>query len=45
LRELIEAKMKGLIVKPNEIAALPPVIDLMATLIRAIPNRTHRQHA
>jgi Ku protein len=30
LRELIEAKMKGLTVKPKEIAAPPPVIDLMA---------------
>jgi hypothetical protein len=32
LRELIEAKMKGLTVKPSEIAAPPPVIDLMAAL-------------
>jgi DNA end-binding protein Ku len=30
LRELIEAKMKGLTVKPREIAAPSPVIDLMA---------------
>jgi DNA end-binding protein Ku len=32
LRELIEAKMKGLTVKPREMAAPPPVIDLMAAL-------------
>jgi len=29
MRELIEAKMKGFTVKPREIAAPPPVIDLM----------------
>jgi DNA end-binding protein Ku len=29
LRELIQAKMKGLTVKPRGIAARPPVIDLM----------------
>ena len=32
LRELIEAKMKGLTVKPRKIAAPSPVIDLMAAL-------------
>jgi DNA end-binding protein Ku len=36
LRELIEAKMKGIIVKPREIAAPPPVIDLMAALKRSL---------
>jgi DNA end-binding protein Ku len=36
LRELIEAKMKGLPVKPKEIAAPPPVIDLMAALKRSL---------
>jgi hypothetical protein len=36
LRELIEAKMKGLMVKPREMAALPPVIDLMAALKRSL---------
>jgi DNA end-binding protein Ku len=36
LRELIEAKMKGLTVKPREMAALPPVIDLMAALKRSL---------
>jgi hypothetical protein len=36
LRELIEAKMKGLPVKAKEIAAPPPVIDLMAALKRSL---------
>ena len=36
LRELIEAKMKGLTVKPREIAAPSPVIDLMAALKRSL---------
>ena len=36
LRELIEAKMKGLTVKPKEIAAPPRVIDLMAALKRSL---------
>jgi DNA end-binding protein Ku len=36
LRELIEAKMKGLTVKPREIAAPPPVIDLMVALQRSL---------
>ena len=36
LRELIEAKMKGLTVKAREIAAPPPVIDLMAALKRSL---------
>src|SRR5215468_3260974 len=36
LRELIEAKMKGLTVKPREIAAPLPVIDLMAALKRSL---------
>jgi DNA end-binding protein Ku len=36
LRELIEAKMKGLTVKPREVAALPPVIELMAALKRSL---------
>ena len=33
---LIEAKMKGLTVKPREIATPPPVIDLMTALIRSL---------
>jgi len=36
LRELIEAKMKGLTVKPREMAAPPPIIDLMAALKRSL---------
>ena len=36
LRELIEAKMKGLTVKPREMAAPPPVTDLMAALRRSL---------
>jgi DNA end-binding protein Ku len=36
LRELIEAKMKGLTVKPKEIVGPPPVIDLMAALKRSL---------
>jgi non-homologous end joining protein Ku len=36
LRDLIEAKMKGLTLKPGEIAAPPPVIDLMAALKRSL---------
>jgi DNA end-binding protein Ku len=36
LRELIEAKMKGLTVKPREMVAPPPVIDLMAALKRSL---------
>ncbi|HKD30934.1 MAG TPA: Ku protein [Xanthobacteraceae bacterium] len=36
LRELIEAKMKGLTIKPREIPAPPPVIDLMAALKRSL---------
>ena len=40
LRELIEAKMKGLTVKPREIAVPPPVIDLMAALKRSLAQGT-----
>jgi hypothetical protein len=36
LRELIEAKMKGLPIKPKEVAAPAPVIDLMAALKRSL---------
>jgi DNA end-binding protein Ku len=36
LRELIEAKMKGRSVKPREVAAPAPVIDLMAALKRSL---------
>ncbi|MGB9646209.1 MAG: Ku protein [Stellaceae bacterium] len=40
LRELIEAKMKGLTVKPREMAVPPPVIDLMAALKRSLAQET-----
>jgi DNA end-binding protein Ku len=36
LRELIEAKMKGLLIKPREISTPAPVIDLMAALKRSL---------
>ena len=39
LRELIEAKMKGLPIKPKQIAA-PPVLDLMAALKRSLAQET-----
>jgi DNA end-binding protein Ku len=39
LRELIEAKMKGLPIKPKQIAA-PAVLDLMAALKRSLAQET-----
>src|SRR6202521_4747825 len=36
LRELIEAKMKGVAFKPRAVSAPPPVIDLMAALKRSL---------
>ena len=36
LRELIEAKMKGLPIKPQAVGAPSPVIDLMAALKRSL---------
>jgi DNA end-binding protein Ku len=36
LRELIAAKMKGLPIKPREVSAPAPVIDLMAALKRSL---------
>jgi hypothetical protein len=46
LRELIEAKMKGLTVKPREIAAPPPVVDLMAALKRSLaPDASGSKHS
>jgi DNA end-binding protein Ku len=38
LRELIEAKMQGLTVKPKEIVGPPPVIDLMAARLETQPR-------
>jgi DNA end-binding protein Ku len=40
LRELIEAKMKGLTVKPRAVSAPAPVIDLMAALKRSLAQET-----
>jgi DNA end-binding protein Ku len=40
LRELIEAKMKGLAVEPKQIASPPPVVDLMAALKRSLARET-----
>jgi DNA end-binding protein Ku len=39
LRELIEAKMKGLPIKPREISTPAPVIDLMAALKRSLVQK------
>jgi DNA end-binding protein Ku len=36
LRELIEAKMKGEVIRPREVPAQTPVIDLMAALKRSL---------
>jgi DNA end-binding protein Ku len=36
LRELVEAKMKGLPIKPQVVAEPAPVIDLMAALKRSL---------
>jgi DNA end-binding protein Ku len=40
LRELIEAKMKGVAIKPREVSAPAPVIDLMAALKRSLAQET-----
>jgi DNA end-binding protein Ku len=40
LRELIEAKMKGLPVKPRAVTEPPPVIDLMSALKRSLAQET-----
>ena len=49
LRELIEAKMKGLPIKPREVSAPAPVIDLMAALKRSLvqesPAAKAKKHA
>ena len=36
LRELIEAKMKGVAIKPREVTTPAPVVDLMAALKRSL---------
>jgi DNA end-binding protein Ku len=40
LRELIEAKVKGIAIAPQPAAAPPPVIDLMAALKRSLAQET-----
>ena len=40
LRELIEAKVKGLPVRPKRIAEPRPVVDLMAALKRSLAQET-----
>ena len=40
LRELIEAKLKGLPVRPKQIAEPRPVVDLMAALKRSLAQET-----
>jgi DNA end-binding protein Ku len=40
LRELIEAKMKGLPVQPKQIATPAPVLDLMSALKRSLAQET-----
>jgi len=40
LRELIEAKMKGLPVKPKQISTPAPVLDLMSALKRSLAQET-----
>src|SRR5262249_38697030 len=40
LRALIEAKLRGLPIKPREVIAPPPVIDLMAALKRSLSRET-----
>jgi DNA end-binding protein Ku len=40
LRELIEAKMKGVAVTPKQIAAPAPVLDLMSVLKRSLAQET-----
>jgi DNA end-binding protein Ku len=40
LQELIEAKMKGVAIKPRAVAAPAPVIDLMAALKRSLTQET-----
>ena len=40
LRELIEAKLKGLPIKPKPVSAPAPVIDLMAALKRSLAQGT-----
>jgi DNA end-binding protein Ku len=45
LRELIEAKVKGLPVRPKQIAEPRPVVDLMAALKRSLAQETAQDTA
>jgi DNA end-binding protein Ku len=49
LRQLIEAKVKGLPIKPRALSAPPPVINLMAALKRSLaqekPSKEPRPRA
>jgi DNA end-binding protein Ku len=45
LRELIEAKIKGLPVRPKRIVSPPPVVDLMAALKRSLAQETAQETA
>jgi DNA end-binding protein Ku len=45
LRELIEAKVKGLPVRPRQIAEPRPVVDLMAALKRSLERETAQETA
>ena len=45
LRRLIEAKMKGLTIKPRAVSTPAPVIDLMAALKRSLARETPAKHA
>jgi len=40
LRALIETKLRGLPIRPREVVAPPPVIDLMAALKRSLAQDT-----
>ena len=45
LQQLIEAKMKGLAIKPRAVSTPPPVIDLMAALKRSLARETPTKRA
>ena len=40
MRELIEAKMKGVAIEPRAVSVPPPVIDLMAALKRSLAQES-----
>jgi hypothetical protein len=45
LRELIEAKMKGLSIKPRPVSTPAPVVDLMAALKRSLAREAPTERA